>query len=274
MTERPVGTDLTVTLENPRADRIKKVHALTGRSARMKSGTFLAEGPQAVREAVRYWPEYVRELYVSPGAHAKNPEIHAEALARGIRVFVGTDDVLDAISADAQGVLAVVGTREETLPDDMSFVVVCVDIRDPGNLGTIIRTADAAGVDALILAGDCVEATNPKVVRATAGSLFHVSVVKAAKAVTVISDLKDRGLLALAAAGGGSAPLVGAGSPRLSGDVAWVLGNEARGLPSDILDAADHAVQIPIFGNAESLNVASAAAVVMYSTAFERQKLP
>ncbi|WP_084104180.1 RNA methyltransferase [Demequina sp. NBRC 110056] len=273
MTGRPTGPDdLTVTLSNPRAERVRKVAALSGRPARSRAGQFLVEGPQGVREAVAFAPERVRDVYLSADALAKHPQIVADALAAELWVHLATDEVVAAMSVDSQGILAVVETAGASLDDIVAakprLVAVLSNVRDPGNAGTVIRAADAAGADAVVLAGDSVDITNPKVVRSTAGSLFHLPIARAPLADACIA-LSEAGLTLLAADGSGTVELggEGAGGASLGGPTAWVFGNEAWGLAEDDLALVDTVVRIPIYGRAESLNLATAASVCLYASA-------
>ncbi len=150
--------------------------------------------------------------------------------------------------------------------NDPRLVVVCVDIRDPGNAGTVIRSADAAGADAVIFAGNSVDPFNPKAVRASVGSIFHVPIIIDADTAMIVNALRNQGLQILAAAGDGSVDLFAA-DDRLGKPTAWLLGNEAQGLHPKTCAAADMTVAVPIFGKAESLNLATAAAVCLYASA-------
>ncbi len=146
------------------------------------------------------------------------------------------------------------------------LVVICADVRDPGNAGTIIRTADASGADAVILAGHSVDAYNDKTVRATVGSLFHVPLATGVDPLDAVAAARAAGYLVLAADGGGEVDLFAA-DELLTGPVAWLFGNEAWGLPAELAAAADHRVAIPLPGRAESLNLSTAAAVCLYASA-------
>ncbi len=253
---------------------MRGVRALAGRSARKRSGTYLVEGPQAVREAVRFVAADVRDVYVTDDARVAHPEIVDEALEAGLYVHPVTDEVAVAMSGDAQGVIAVVTARSEadldSLPSDSTLVAVLSAIRDPGNLGAAIRVADAVGADAVVLAGDCVDPTSPKVIRASVGSVFHLPVLRAAPLADSASLLKARGLALVAADVSGAMELGRATEPVLREPHAWVFGNEAWGLTDDELAAVDHVVRIPISGHAESLNLATAAAVCLYASRFSR----
>ena len=148
------------------------------------------------------------------------------------------------------------------------LVAVLAEIQDPGNAGTVLRTADAAGANGVVFTEGSVDPYNGKCVRASAGSLFHPPVVRGAPAASAIDSLRSSGLQVLAADGYGEADLdelTDAGE--LAAPTAWVFGNEARGLPDDLAALADRRVRIPIHGRAESLNLAAAAAVCLYASA-------
>ncbi len=265
----------------------------------------MIEGPQAVREAVRYAGTAVRDLYLSAPAAERYAEILDDARAAGLRTHLGTPEVLAAMSADAQGVLAVadrtildvplpvaltaVGERSNRSP---RLAAVLAHVRDPGNAGTVIRVADAAGADLVVLAGHSVATDNPKLIRATAGSLFHLPVIEGGDLTEVLGALRSAGLAVIAADGSGDLDLddlvdvreasrapgrVTSQTHPLGPDTrenadlrlptAWLFGNEAWGLPEADRELADAVVRVPIFGAAESLNLATAAAVCLYSSA-------
>jgi TrmH family RNA methyltransferase len=145
------------------------------------------------------------------------------------------------------------------------LVVVAADVRDPGNAGTLVRTADAVGAAGVVLAGHSVDAYNPKTVRAAVGSLFHLPLALAPDPAAAVASARTAGLTVLAADGAGDVDLFAA-DELLRGPVAWLFGNEAWGLPPELAVLADHRVAIPIPGRAESLNLATAAAVCLYAT--------
>lgn len=271
-------------LTNPRAERVLSVRALAGRSARSRTGRFLVEGPQAVREALRCAPEHVRDVYVTLTAAERYVEIVSDALAARVRVHTAAGDVLEAMSGDAQGVLAVLDAVPTTLTAVLAtgprLVAVLAHVRDPGNAGAVIRAADAAGADAVLLTEASVDVHNPKVVRSTAGSLFHLPVVTGLSLEDAVVGLRSAGLAILAADGAGDhdlddlldvAGVSGGGRsqglPDLSLPTAWVFGNEAWGLPEQDRALADAVVRVPIHGRAESLNLATAATVCLYASA-------
>ena len=146
------------------------------------------------------------------------------------------------------------------------LVAICADVRDPGNAGTVIRCADAAGADVVVLAGSSVDAYHPRTVRASVGSLFHLPLVIEPDPLAAVRAAREAGLLVLAADGAGEVDLYDA-DEQLARPTAWLFGNEAWGLPAELATAADHRVRIPIHGRAESLNLATAAALCLYASA-------
>ncbi|HWS33321.1 MAG TPA: RNA methyltransferase [Actinoplanes sp.] len=250
----------------PRTPRIVAARRLQRRRDRDQTGRFLAEGPQAVREALA--ADAVLELFATPAAIDRHPDL--AALAPELSPV--TDEALAALAetVQPQGMVAVCEQSDvpigEALAKNPRLVAVVAEIRDPGNAGTVLRTADAAGAGAVIFAGDAVDPYNGKCVRASAGSLFHVDVVRSP--LNVVDLLQDNGLQVLATSGTGEDDvdsLLDGG--HLSSRTAWLFGSEAHGLPSDLLKAADRRVRVPIYGGAESLNLAAAAAVCLYASA-------
>ncbi len=150
------------------------------------------------------------------------------------------------------------------------LIAICAEDRDPGNAGTAIRCADAAGAGGVVLAGDAVDPYNPQTVRASAGSLFHVPVALSRDPLEAIRTVRAAGLQVLAADGAGEVDLHEAGD-LLARPTAWLFGNEAHGLPDELTAVADHRVRIPIHGRAESLNLSTAAALCLYESARARR---
>ena len=262
-------------LENPRSPRVRAVAKLTKRSARQETGLFLLEGPQAAREALAYRPDTVVELYATPTAMERHQDVRDAARTAGLDIAFTTEAVLDAMAdtVTPQGIVAVARQSPTALKDVFAayprLIAICEEVRDPGNLGTIIRAADAAGADAVILTGRTVDPYNPKVVRATTGSLFHVPVVVAADLEATVERAHAAGLRVVAADVGGEDFL--ARRDLLAEPTAWLFGNEARGLEPEALAHADLSLRLPIYGRAESLNLATAASVCLYETAFAQR---
>jgi TrmH family RNA methyltransferase len=277
-----------IRLENPRADRVKRVHRLTGRVGRERAGRFVAEGPQAVREAIAAHAagaDVVRELYVTAAAAQRHPDELALAARSGLEV-VGVSDAVMAAMTDTvtpQGLLAVCRTLdrplEETLDaldrsDALPLVAVLAHVRDPGNAGTVVRAADAAGAAAVLLTDASVDVHNPKCVRSTAGSVFHLPVCQGPRLTDVVAAVRERGLAVLAADGSGEHDLDDLlddvehrSDALLRRPTAWVFGNEAWGLDDDQRALADAVVRVPLRGRAESLNLAMAATICLYASA-------
>jgi TrmH family RNA methyltransferase len=255
-------------MTNPRADRVKAVRALGRRSVRQRNGQYLVEGPQGVREAVLHAAGSVRDVYLTVDASQRYPEILDAAGVADVYTHLCAPDVVAEMSPDAQGVLAVMRTAEpgdlRDLLDGARLVACLAEVRDPGNAGTVIRAADAAGADAVILTAASVEQHNPKVVRSTAGSLFHLPVHDGPALAEVVDAARAAGLRVLAADGAGEVLLDDApvGEPTL-----WLFGNEAHGLSREACELADEVVRIPIHGRAESLNLAMAATLCLYASA-------
>ncbi|MGM7668101.1 TrmH family RNA methyltransferase [Microbacterium sp. A93] len=264
-------------LENPRSPRVRAVAKLTKRSARTETGLFLLEGPQAVREALAYRPDAIVELFATPTGWDKHPDLRAAAGEHELEVEFVTDDVLNAMAdtVTPQGVIAVVQQTPTSVRDIFAasprLVAICEEVRDPGNLGTIIRAADAAGADAVVLTGRTVDPYNPKVVRSTTGSLFHLPVSVGGDLADVIQRAHVAGLTVLAADVKGDDLLQARADGVLAQPTAWLFGNEAHGLEESALELADHVLKLPIFGKAESLNLATAASVCLYESAFAQR---
>jgi TrmH family RNA methyltransferase len=254
------------TERTPRVVVARKLHR---RKNRDDTGRFLAEGPQAVREALSAGA--VVELFLTDQAFPRYGELTAHASAAGVPVSLVTPDALASLAETVtpQGVVALCRHVDVSLAQALgrrpALVAVLVDIRDPGNAGTVLRTADAAGAGAVVFAGDTVDPYNGKGVRASAGSLFHLDVVRAPDPSTVVERLRGAGLRVLAADGYGETDLDAA--PHLDRPTAWLFGTEAHGLPGEIAALADARVRVPLHGRAESLNLAAAAAVCLYASA-------
>ena len=252
--------------------RVKEARKLSRRSVRAERRLFLVDGPNAVEAALEV-PGRVLEVFATGAAVETYGAILAQA-----PVTLVDDRALASLSDSVTpaGVVAVCRFLDVDLAELVSTgespVVVCADVRDPGNAGTIIRTADAVGAAGVVLAGTSVDPYNAKAVRASAGSLFHVAITVADDAASVVERLRGAGYRVLAADGAGEVDLFSAGD-LLGGKVAWLFGNEAHGLPDDLAGQADHRVAIPILGRAESLNLATAAGVCLYATAAARARI-
>ena len=216
----------------------------------------------------------IEAVYVAPeGASAPAVlDVTHRILSQGGRVFDLAPGVMERVASTVtpQPLLAVVSYSPTPFKalEGATLVVVCVDVRDPGNLGTVIRTADAAGVDAVVCCDGTVDPTNPKCVRATAGSLFHVPVVEGGTAADAVAELSGRGFTTVATVVRGGTDYAAFDWTRR---VALVLGNEAGGLTDDLVATVDAGVTIPMAGRSESLNVGVSAAVLCFEALRQRR---
>jgi TrmH family RNA methyltransferase len=253
--------------------RLKAARRLTKRALRQRERAFLAEGPQAVAEALATGAR-VTGLFVTAPAQARHADLVAQAEAAGVDTSLVSGEVMSELAQTVtpQGLLAVCDFVDVPLDQvtaaKPALVALLANVRDPGNAGTVLRAADAAGADAVIFADASVDVYNGKCVRASAGSLFHLPVVAGVRLAPTVAALKGAGLRVLAADGAGDRTLDDPGTrAALSAPTAWLFGNEAWGLPDDLLALADESVAVPIYGRAESLNLAAAAAVCLYASA-------
>ncbi|MFF3946521.1 TrmH family RNA methyltransferase [Streptomyces sp. NPDC001902] len=257
-------------LTSLRSPRVVAARRLAKRSFRGKERRFLAEGPQAVREAMAH----LVEVYVTPEAAARHEGIVAAAHAARVPVFTATDEVVAEMSdtVTPQGIIGLCRFLdtpfEEILRARPKLVAVLAHVRDPGNAGTVLRCADAAGAEAVVLTDASVDLYNPKAVRASVGSLFHLPVAVGVPMEAVVDGLRGAGVRLLAADGAGERDLdAELDEATMGGPTAWIFGNEAWGLPEETRALADEVVRVPIHGRAESLNLATAAAVCLYASA-------
>jgi len=253
------------------------VAKLAKKSRRHEAGLFLVEGPQAVGELLGHWPDRVVDVFITDRAKSKHPELVKGALAAGVEWEAVTEDVLEqmADTQTPQGVIAVASIPRVTLSDAVGktpgIVVLLDQVRDPGNVGAIIRVADAVGADAVVFIGECVDPYNPKVVRATTGSMFHLPLVQQESMPDTVRAMRALGAQVFAAdMAGESLPTI---SPdELARPTAWIFGNEAHGVSEEALSLADRRVAVPQYGDVESLNLATAAAVCLYQSAFAQRE--
>jgi RNA methyltransferase, TrmH family len=251
--------------------RLKAARRLTKRAFRQRERAFLAEGPQAVAEAFHCGAQ-VTDLFVTGPARSRHHELVTAIAAAGIPVHVVSGEVMDELAQTVtpQGLLAVCAFVDVPLASltQPALVALLANVRDPGNAGTVLRTADAAGADGVVFADASVDPYNGKCVRASAGSLFHLPVVAGARLEDAVLVLREAGLRIVAADGRAGRSLDDPDvQARLAGPTAWMFGNEAWGLPQELVALADEPVAVPIYGRAESLNLAAAAAVCLYTSA-------
>jgi len=216
----------------------------------------------------------VESVYLAPEgrSNAAVADVVDRVFAGGARVFDLAPGVMERIAdtVTPQPLLAIVGFVPAVLEDvrDCSTLLVCVDVRDPGNAGTMIRTADAAGVDAVVCCDGTVDPTNPKSIRASAGSLFHLPVVAGGEAGAVLRVLREWGFTTVGTVVRGGVDYAAFDWNRR---VAMVFGNEASGLGDSVAGGLDAAVSVPMAGRAESLNVSVSAAVLCFEALRRRR---
>lgn len=247
--------------KNPKvADAAK----LTKRGLRDQRRRFLVEGAQAAAEAVATGA--AEQVFHVSGATGRVPEVVDAARGAGVETQAVSEGVMAHLTSAVtpQGIVAVARYVDVPLSELGSGPVpVLCSVRDPGNAGTVLRSADAFGAAGVVFTSDSVDAYNPKAVRSSAGSLFHVPVVRDVPAAEAVEHLRATGAAIVAAAPDGEADITEAD---LSGHTAILLGNEAWGLPPEIRASADRSVRVPIAGRAESLNLAAAAAILLFRT--------
>ncbi|OHV33630.1 MULTISPECIES: TrmH family RNA methyltransferase [Pseudofrankia] len=310
MTARRPGA--VTTALGPRAASVAAARRLRRPSARRAEGLFLAEGFQAVEAALaagRLVELFVGEsaadrhgALVAAVAAAGPPvrsvtDAAAAALSETVtpQGLVGVATLLGTRLADLPGIPAAVpagfgstgraGPVGAAAPGPVrarggesgpgvgpALVAVCVAANDPGNAGTVIRTADAAGADAVIFAGEGVDPFGGKCVRSSAGSLFHLPVVVEPDLAAALDWLRSAGCRVVATSGHGARDLYDAADAgELDAPTGWLFGNEAHGLPPEVLTAADAVLRVPVYGQAESLNLAVATALCLYASARARR---
>ncbi|MDQ2753982.1 MAG: RNA methyltransferase, partial [Actinomycetota bacterium] len=268
---------------------VQRLRRLIGRrTARADARSFVVEGATLLEEALAAGAP-IEAVYLDPWAAGEvETGVAARCLDAGGRVFELEDGVMARVAGTVspQPIVAIVaktdiglgalGERHPTL------VVVCVDVRDPGNAGTVLRSAEASGADGVVFAGEVVDVFNPKTVRASAGALFHVPVVSIAqgpsgpvggslKPADVLDEIGRWGLRRHGTVAHGGTDYSVAD---LSGPVALVVGNEANGLPEDLVNHLDEYLTIPMVGRTESINVSMAAAVLCFEVARQRRMAP
>ena len=237
-----------------------KLHRHTGRR---RAARFLAEGPNLVEAALRRG--LVSDVFATEDAAARFADLLAGTPTQLVteRAAKALSDTVTPVGLVAVCAIPDAGL-EQVLAEAPTLVAVPVGVSEPGNAGTIIRVADAMGADAVILAGPSVDPYNGKCLRASAGSIFSIPVIAEPDTDAVVAGLRDAGLQVLATVLDGSVSL---DDVDLARPTAWLFGPEAHGLPPDVVELATARVRIPMAGNAESLNIGSAAAICLYQSA-------
>jgi RNA methyltransferase, TrmH family len=259
-------------ITSPSNPAVRAARKLARPSSRARAGgRFLLEGPEGIRAALEagHVPD---RLLATERAAARHAGLVNLARQRGAQVTLVAEPVLSGMAATTtpQGLVAVVPSvlrPLEALPPSPRLVCVLAEVRDPGNAGTVLRAADAFGADAVVTTTGSVDPESPKAVRAAAGSLFHLPVLAAVPWPALRAALRERGLRLVGA--DPHAPRTLDQAP-LDTPAALVLGNEAHGLPDEVAADLDLVVRVPLAGRAESLNLAAAAAVLLYEATRRR----
>jgi len=247
-------------LTSPRNPKVAAAGRLKKRAYRDQDRRFLVEGAQAVLEGLRD-PGAIESLFtdddLAPAA--------VQARADDVPIHQVSDDVIRALTSTVtpQGLVGVAPFRDvalDSLPAE-GCISILHEVRDPGNAGTVLRSAEAAGAGGVVFSDLSVDVYNPKTVRASAGSIFHLPIVRNVTTADAVRGLRTRGFRVLALSGDGDHDLY---RIDLADPIAFVFGNEARGLPADIVELADASVRVPQTGRAESLNLAAAATVCLF----------
>lgn len=262
------------TITNPRSERVKKVAGLSRRAARLKQDLTLIEGPQALREAIRFAPAALRDIYLEENFAADHPALWQEAEAACRFVHLVSEAVAGAMSGANQGALAVASASQWNREIDLespapALLLVLPATQDPGNLGTLLRLADAAGATGVALGAQCADFRSPKVIRSSAGSVFHLPVASFSDFGDYADHLRGQGwqLWGTSPAARTYLHEVRAEPAAAQGKIAIVLGNEAHGLSAAEQAACDGLFSIKMYGQAESLNVAAAGALCLFTLA-------
>jgi RNA methyltransferase, TrmH family len=252
---------------------LRAARRLSRRKHRQEARRFLAEGRQAISEALRR-PGAVIELIAAEDSVDRHRDLINAGGDTGLRVSVAPSCAVAELAATVtpQGLVAVCQMidvpTDEALAGKPRLVVLCDQVRDPGNLGTVIRCADAFGADAVLVSQDSVDVYNPKTVRATAGSLFHLPLAVGVNVAAAITRARESGLQIFGTDAAAPHTINDlAESGELAGPILWVMGNEAWGLQPHHSALVDRLIALPIYGQAESLNLSTAAAVFLYATA-------
>ncbi|MDF2533785.1 MAG: methyltransferase, TrmH family, group 3 [Clostridia bacterium] len=254
---------------------MKHLKSLHSKKNRDQLGQYMIEGFKLVEEAIAYHkPFYLMLLSEVASKSVEGEALMSKCDEANIPVYVGSEKVFAEISEmdTPQGILAVIYKKEQNIDeviDNQGFNIVILDeVRDPGNVGTIIRTADACGMNAVVLSKGCVDLYNSKTIRATMGSIFHIPVFTEVDIIELIMQLKSVGTVVLGADPHSSISCI---DVETGGSTAIIIGNEANGLRNEVKAATTKNITIPMPGKAESLNAGIAAAILMYEFAVRKK---
>ena len=277
-------------ISSTKNEKIKNISALLkSKKARDEQGVFVIEGIRIFKDTLKTASEYVESIFISESILGDNitqkdhislnstiTALFSVSLPDTISVYVVKDSVLDSVSGTVttQGVIALVKKPTHAMADLLSNnapsnktesqnkrLLILENIQDPGNLGTMLRTAEAADMTGIIMSGDCTDIFSPKVVRASMGSIFRMPFVYCNDFISALNEIKVKGITIYAAYLHGGVPYK---EIEFNNNYAILIGNEGNGLTDSAVNAANKRVFIPMSGEIESLNAAVAAAILMY----------
>lgn len=249
-------------IESKNNSLYKETKKLKDRRGRTKSSKYIIEGFRLIQEALKAKIN-VEYIFISSDKVSKIDEYLTDYLDDNIKIYEVDNNLIKELSdtEKPQGIIAVVKMKEYKINDNGNFYLLCDKVQDPGNLGTIIRTAHAAGVDGIILSKGTVDIYNEKVIRATMGSLFYIPILMDDENNSIVKNLCNKGFSLLATSLEGDKDFF---NEDLSGKVIVSVGNEGNGVSEEIYSLCDKKVKIPMPGGAESLNVAIATSIILY----------
>ena len=256
---------------------IKEIKSLHKKKYRNEYKKYFVEGIRSVEEAIRYNSKVEYIVYSESLLNLNGgSKLYEDILKLDINIIKTTDQVLKTISDtdNPQGIIAVVNMQDSSLEDlvddNKRFFIVLDRIQDPGNMGTIIRTCDAFNVDGVIISEGSVDLYNPKTIRSTMGSIFHIPIILSENILETIDYLRTNNIIIMSTALENSKDVY---SVDLNKDIAIIIGNEANGVREELLNVSDANIKIPMGGKAESLNAAIASSIVIYEANRQRQKI-
>lgn len=252
---------------------IKEIKSLYRKKERMKNKSFIIEGIKMLEEAINYNYHVQNIVYTDQLLNTKDGTGFFEKIKLLDNLVYVPDNVFKEISdtENPQGVLGIgrfeYKNIEEISDNERPFLLFLDGVQDPGNLGTIIRTADAFNADGIIITEGCVDPYNPKVVRATMGSIFRVPLFYISDSMDELMKLKDMNIQVYSTSLDGSIPIYDAD---FNNGFVLVIGNESKGVSEEVFSMSDKLIKIPMPGKAESLNAGVAASIIMYEVMKQR----
>jgi len=265
--------NIMLKITSARNPLIKEIKSLHRKKGRMKNNAFIIEGIKIINEAIENDYPIEKILYTDQLLENREGVDFLNRLQNTCSLIYVSSNVFKEISdtENPQGILAVAQLRyrtiDEIILENNPFLLYLDEVQDPGNMGTIIRTADAFNIDGIIISQGCVDPYNPKVVRATMGSIFRTPLYFASDGLDMLKDLREKGIKIYSTSLQGSIPIYDAD---YNGGLVLVIGNESKGVREDIQRMSNILIKIPMPGKAESLNAGVAASIIMYEVLKQR----